>query len=102
MLMAAGLMALAAAQAVLSVLHARSAAPVWFERPLATVCGIGLVLAFPGLVGALGFYPAAALWLPAFALAAGLRPWQWIAGVTAGLLLFARVVFEGLFGTPLP
>jgi hypothetical protein len=101
-IMAGGLIVLCLAQAALSLATARRVAAQRIERALPVAGGILLLLLFPALVERFGFYPVAALWLPAFALLAGQRHWTGLAGAVAVVLLLARGVFEAILGTPLP
>ena len=87
---------------VRSVLARRSAPAVHFGRPPQLVLAIGLVVAYPLLISFTGYYIATALWLPPLLRVSGLRGPVAIVAVTAGFLLFTRVLFQMVLGTPLP
>jgi putative tricarboxylic transport membrane protein len=72
------------------------------ERPAAVVLGIALVVLFPLLMTALGYYLATALWLPLFLYVAGYRKPLGILVYTAGFLAFVKVGFDMILHTPLP
>lgn len=104
-----GLALLLAAGAVLlmlgAVLRWLRRAPleaVAVRRPAHVAAGMALFVAFPPLMTWLGFYPAMILWLPAFLWLAGTRRPLVIVSYLAGFLVFVRLVFEMLLGTPLP
>jgi hypothetical protein len=73
-----------------------------FRRPLALLAGIISVAAFPFAMGAFGFYPTVAVWMPLFLWLANTRRVPVIIGTTIGFLVFTKLVFEITLGTPLP
>lgn len=72
------------------------------QRPRAVFGAMALVVAYPGLIQALGYYGATALWLPVLLWVAGCRRPLGVAVASLGFLLFSRVVFQQLLGTPMP
>jgi hypothetical protein len=64
--------------------------------------GMVLFIAFPVLMRSVGYYWAMAPWLAAFLLLAGERRPLHVAAYVAGFLLFTKVIFEIILGTPLP
>jgi hypothetical protein len=73
-----------------------------FRRPLAVLGAMALVIAFPTLMDVFGYYGTAAVWLLAFGWLAHVRRPLLLGATMVGMLLFARIVFEMLLGTPLP
>lgn len=63
--------------------------------------GIVLLAAFPMLMTSVGYYVAMAVWLAAFLVLCGVRHPIHVVAYVAGFLLFTKVVFEMLLGTPL-
>ena len=80
----------------------RSGQTVAISRPFQVLAAIGLVCAYPPLIGALGYYLATALWMVPFLMLAGMRRWIGILASVAGFLLFAKVLFQMALGIPLP
>ncbi|MFC6674210.1 tripartite tricarboxylate transporter TctB family protein [Marinobacterium aestuariivivens] len=72
------------------------------RRPVAIVAAIVLIGVFPFAMPAFGYYPTMAVWLVPFAWAANVRRPLPLIGVVGGFLLFSKLVFEMLLGTPLP
>jgi hypothetical protein len=62
--------------------------------------GMALLVAFPALMKAVGYYPAMTAWLAAFLVLAGIRHPLHVVGYVAGFLVFTKVVFEMILGTP--
>lgn len=63
--------------------------------------GMVLLVAFPALMDAFGYYLAMTGWLAAFLVLTGIRHPIHVAAYVGGFLLFSKVVFEMLLGTPL-
>ena len=80
----------------------RGVAPIVITRPLAVAGAIVLVALYPVLITVLGFYAATVIWMVPFLLLAGMRSLIGIAASVAGFLLFTKVLFEMVLGTPLP
>lgn len=81
---------------------AAAAAAVSVERPWFVLAAMGMTIAYPLLIGALGYYLATALWLPPFLWISGYRqPFGMVFG-TLGFLIFTRVIFQHVLGTPMP
>lgn len=72
------------------------------RRPRLVLLGMALFVAFPALMTLLGYYPAMALWLAAFLWLSGSRSILAIGLFVAGFLIFTKLVFEMILGTPLP
>lgn len=81
---------------------ARSGAIVAISRPFQVLAAVVLVCIYPLLIGALGYYPATALWMVPFLLLAGMRQPIGILASVAGFLLFTKVLFQMVLGIPLP
>lgn len=64
--------------------------------------GMLLFLSFPALMQAVGYYWAMAPWLAAFLVLAGERRPLRVIAYVGGFLLFTKVIFETILGTPLP
>ena len=77
-------------------------AAIRVQRPAAVAGAIVLVVIYPVLIAYLGYYAATAIWMLPFLFLAGMRnPVRIVAG-TAGFLLFTKVLFQMVLGTPLP
>lgn len=63
--------------------------------------GILLLVSFPALMTSVGYYLAMAVWLAAFLVLCGVRNPIHVGGYVVGFLLFTKVVFGMLLGTPL-
>lgn len=72
------------------------------RRPRAVVLAMALAAAYPPLIQALGYYPATAVWLPVLLWVAGCRKLKVVVLASLGFLLFSRIVFQQLLGTPMP
>ena len=79
-----------------------SGAVVQVQRPLSVLGAIIVVILYASLIGRLTYYPATALFLPCMLWVAGLRRPLGIIACTIGFLIFTKVVFEIVLGTPLP
>jgi hypothetical protein len=64
--------------------------------------GMVLFIAFPALMQTFGYYLAMAPWLAAFLVLAGERRPLHVAAYVVGFLVFTKVVFGIILGTPLP
>jgi hypothetical protein len=80
----------------------RGWAPIVVRRPRPVVAAIVLVAVYPLLIATLGYYVATAAWMVPFLLLAGMRHPAGIAASTLGFLLFTKVLFQTVLGTPLP
>lgn len=72
------------------------------ERPASVVLSMLLVVLYPLMLEWLGFYVATGVWLPLLLWVSGYRRPLGIALVSAGFLVFTKVVFQQALGTPLP
>lgn len=72
------------------------------QRLPAVGAAILLVGAYPVLISYLGYYAATAVWMLPFLWVAGMRHPAGIVASAAGFLLFAKVLFQMVLGTPLP
>lgn len=88
--------------AVLRLAQRRATHAISIRRPQLVLLGMALFVAFPALMTLLGYYPAMALWLAAFLWLSGSRSILAIAAFVAGFLVFTKLVFEMILGTPLP
>jgi hypothetical protein len=75
---------------------------VQVQRPGSVLAAIAIVIAYASLLGRLTYYPATALLLPCLLWTAGLRRPLGIVACTIGFLVFTKILFETLLGTPLP
>jgi hypothetical protein len=75
---------------------------VQVQRPGSVLAAIAIVILYASLLGRLTYYPATALLLPCLLWAAGLRRPLGIAACTIGFLVFTKILFETVLGTPLP
>lgn len=71
------------------------------RRPLVIGLAVVLLCAFPYAMATFGYYPTMGIWLLPFAWAANVRKPLRLIGVVIGFLLFSKLVFEMLLGTPL-
>lgn len=71
------------------------------RRPLIIGLAVILLCAFPFAMATFGYYPTMGIWLLPFAWAANVRKPFRLIGVVIGFLLFSKLVFEMLLGTPL-
>ncbi|MGB3416704.1 MAG: tripartite tricarboxylate transporter TctB family protein [Mesorhizobium sp.] len=72
------------------------------RQPMRVLLGIVLLIAFPFMMDAFGYYIAMAIFLSAFLYVANRRNPIAIALYVGGFLLFTKLVFEMMLGTPLP
>ncbi len=77
-------------------------ATVAVERPWFVLAAMGMAILYPLLLGWLGYYLATGLWLPPFLWIAGYRRPVGLAVATLGFLVFTRVIFQQVLGTPMP
>ena len=75
---------------------------VAFRRPHAVVAAMLLAVAYPPLIDGLGYYLATAVWLPVLLWVAGYRKPKGVVLASIGFLVFSRIVFQQLLGTPMP
>lgn len=75
---------------------------VTVRQPIRVLLGIVLLIVFPLMMDAFGYYPAMAIFLSAFLYVANCRSPIAIVLYVGGFLLFTKLVFEMLLGTPLP
>lgn len=75
---------------------------VAFRRPRAVAVAMVLAVAYPSLIEAIGYYMATGLWLPVLLWVAGYRKPVGVVLASLGFLVFSRIVFEHLLGTPMP
>lgn len=71
------------------------------RRPVVIGFAVILLCAFPYAMATFGYYPTMGIWLFPFAWAANVRKPLPLIGVVIGFLLFSKLVFEILLGTPL-
>jgi len=90
------------AQAVRSAVSGAQPAPIQIRRPVSVLLAIVLVTAYPVLVTQLHYYVGTAIWLVPFLWVSGMRKPTGIALTTGGFLLFTKVLFQMVLGTPLP
>lgn len=81
---------------------ARTPGIVAVERPWFVFAAMGMAILYPLLISWLGYYLATGVWLPPFLWIAGYRRPVGIALGTLGFLVFTRVVFQQVLGTPMP
>lgn len=79
-----------------------TARPVTVQRPGYVLAAILLVILYPFLLHGLGYYVATGLWLLPFFWVSGCRRPVLILACSAGFLVFTKVLFETVLGTPLP
>ena len=75
---------------------------VQVQRPGNVLAAIVIVIIYASFLGRLTYYPATALLLPCMLWVSGLRRPLGIAACTIGFLVFTKILFETLLGTPLP
>lgn len=80
----------------------RQERPVTVQRPMSVLAAIILVILYPFLLHWLGYYAATGLWLLPFFWISGCRSPLLILGCSVGFLVFTKVLFETVLGTPLP
>lgn len=85
-----------------AAVHWRAPERVGLERPESVLAAMVLVALYPVLIEHLGFYPATGIWLVPLLWVAGCRGPLVIGGCAIGFLVFTKLVFEMLLGTPLP
>lgn len=72
------------------------------ERPAAVLASMVLVVLYPLMLEWMGFYVATGAWLPVLLWVSGYKRPVGIVLVSAGFLVFTKVVFQQALGTPLP
>jgi hypothetical protein len=72
------------------------------HRPVSVGLAIVLVVLYPLLISKVGYYIATAVWLAPFLVVCGMRSVLGVFATTAGFLLFTKVLFQMVLGTPLP
>lgn len=72
------------------------------RQPMRVLLGIALLIMFPLMMDTLGYYIAMAVFFSAFLYVANCRSPIAIVLYVGGFLLFTKLVFEMLLGTPLP
>jgi hypothetical protein len=80
----------------------RAEKTIQVQRPGSVLAAILIVIAYASLLRPLTYYPATALLLPCMLWAAGLRRPVAIVSCTIGFLVFTKMLFETVLGTPLP
>jgi hypothetical protein len=71
------------------------------QRPLAIGLGVLLFCIFPYSMSKFGYYITMAIWLVPFAWIANVRKPLTVASLVIGFVLFSKLVFNMLLGTPL-
>ena len=61
-----------------------------------------LVLVYAALMNILGYFLTTAILFPSLLFVAGERKWKKLVFISAGFVVFAKVVFDILLGVPLP
>lgn len=89
-------------RSVASRLRTGISTKVAIDRPVHVFAAMALVAAYPLLIDALGYYIATGLWLPVFLWVSGYKRPLGIVLVSIGFLVFTKIVFDKLLGTPLP
>lgn len=79
-----------------------AAVSVAFRRPSAVATAMVLAVAYPPLIEEIGYYMATGLWLPVLLWVAGYRKPVGVVLASLGFLVFSRIVFQQLLGTPMP
>ena len=79
-----------------------TARPVIVQRPGYVLAAMLLVILYPFLLHWLGYYLATGLWLLPFFWVSGCRRPVLILACSVGFLVFTKVLFETVLGTPLP
>lgn len=90
------------ARSVGSRLRTGSSMNITVERPVYVFIAMALVIVYPLLIGALGYYLATGVWLPILLWVAGYKRPLGLALVSICFLVFTKIVFQGMLGTPLP
>ena len=72
------------------------------DRPLSVLLSMGLIVLYPLMLEWMGFYVATGVWLPVLLWVSGYKRPVGIVLVSAGFLVFTKVVFQQALGTPLP
>lgn len=80
----------------------RGAQRLSVKRPHAVAAAMALALVYPPLIEGLGYYGATAVWLPVLLWVAGCRRLKVLVPASLGFLVFSRIVFQQLLGTPMP
>lgn len=75
---------------------------VAFRRPRAVAVAMALAIVYPPLIDGIGYYMATGLWLPVLLWVAGCRKPVGVVLASVGFLVFSRIVFQHLLGTPMP
>jgi hypothetical protein len=84
------------------IMYGRLEERVTVRQPMRVLLGMVLLIAFPLMMDAFGYYIAMAIFLSAFLYVANRRNPIAIVLYVGGFLLFTKLVFEMLLGTPLP
>jgi len=77
-------------------------AAITFERPNSVFAAMALVIVYPLLIEKFGYYPATGVWLLPFLWSAGCRNPLVMLCCSVGFLIFTKIVFEMVLGTPMP
>ncbi len=72
------------------------------ERPAAVGAAMAMAVLYPVLIDAFGYYIATGLWLPPLLWIAGYRRPLGVLACSAGFLVFTRIIFQHVLGTPMP
>lgn len=76
--------------------------PVVVKRPAPVLASIVLVVVYPLLLEWLGYYVATGVWLPVLLWVSGYRRPLGVVLASLAFLVFTKVVFQQMLGTPLP
>lgn len=87
--------------AIKRLLANRQESHIQIRRPLTIGIVAILLCAFPYAMATFGYYPTMGIWLFPFAWATNVRKPLPLIGLVIGFLLFSKLVFEMLLGTPL-
>lgn len=75
---------------------------IGIDQPVALLLAMGLIVVYPVLITAFGYYLATGPWLVALLFASGNRKILLIIGCSIGFLVFTKLIFQIVMGIPLP
>jgi hypothetical protein len=88
--------------AVIRILRQQTFEAITVGHPWRVIIGMLATFTYPVLLPWFGFYITSALFTGFFGYVAGIRKLIPLTAVTLGFLVFTKIVFENVLGTPLP
>ncbi len=89
-------------RSVASRLRTGISTKIAIDKPAHVFVAMALVVVYPLLIDTLRYYIATGLWLPVFLWVSGYKRPLGIVLVSIGFLVFTKIIFDKILGTPLP